>query len=114
MEEKDLSCKKLEGDGMAFCARWRYNYQKKFLQAGEVLKVDTGCLVGFTQGVNYDIEFVGGIKNTLFGGEGLFFCNLTRGREVYMYSLCRLVDWQIELLPQRQELEEVQKEKEVF
>jgi uncharacterized protein (TIGR00266 family) len=47
------------------------------LAAGEMLKVDTGCLVAFTPNVNYDIQFVGGIKNTLFGGEGLFFATLT-------------------------------------
>jgi hypothetical protein len=42
---------------------------------GEMLRVDTGCLVAMTQTVDYDIQFVGGIKNTLFGGEGLFFAS---------------------------------------
>jgi uncharacterized protein (AIM24 family) len=42
---------------------------KKELRAGEVLKVDTGCIVGFTKDVDYDIEFIGGIKNSIFGGE---------------------------------------------
>jgi uncharacterized protein (AIM24 family) len=60
---------------------------KKELAAGETLKVDTGCLVGFSQQVNYDIEFVGGIKNTLFGGEGLFFAQLTGPGTVYVQSL---------------------------
>jgi len=60
---------------------------KKVLQPGEVLKVDTGCIVGFTQDVDYDIEFVGGIKNTVFGGEGLFFASLKGPGTVYIQSL---------------------------
>lgn len=62
---------KLEGDGMAFVHAGG-TLARKELAAGEVLKVDTGCVVGFTQTVDYDIEFIGGIKNTVFGGEGLF------------------------------------------
>ena len=60
---------------------------KKVLQPREVLKVDTGCVVGFTKGVDYDIEFVGGIKNTIFGGEGLFFATLRGPGTVYIQSL---------------------------
>ena len=60
---------------------------KKELAAGEVLKVDTGCIVGFSQTVDYDIEFVGGIKNTVFGGEGLFFATLKGPGTVYVQSL---------------------------
>jgi len=70
---------KIEGDGMAFVHSGG-TLARKELQAGEVLRVDTGCLVGFTKDVDYDIEFVGGIKNTLFGGEGIFFATL-RGPE---------------------------------
>jgi uncharacterized protein (TIGR00266 family) len=77
---------KLEGDGMAFVHAGG-TLAKKELAAGETLKVDTGCLVGFSQEVNYDIEFVGGIKNTLFGGEGLFFAQLTGPGTVYVQSL---------------------------
>ena len=77
---------KLEGDGLAFVHAGG-TITKKELKAGEVLKVDTGCLVGFTQEVNYDIEFVGGIKNTLFGGEGLFFASLQGPGTVYIQSL---------------------------
>ena len=62
---------KLEGDGMAFVHAGG-TLAKKVLGPGEVLKVDTGCIVGFTKDVDYDIEFIGGIKNTIFGGEGLF------------------------------------------
>lgn len=77
---------KLEGDGMAFVHAGG-TLARKELSTGDVLKVDTGCLVGFTQGVNYDIEFVGGIKNTVFGGEGLFFATLRGPGVVYIQSL---------------------------
>ena len=58
------------------------------------LKVDTGCIVAFTSGVDYDIQFVGGIKNTIFGGEGLFFASLTGPGKVWIQSLpfSRLAD----------------------
>ena len=62
-------------------------WPKKSLGPGEILKVDTGCIVGFTKDVDYDIEFVGGIKNTVFGGEGLFFASLRGPGTVYIQSL---------------------------
>ncbi|WP_439152959.1 TIGR00266 family protein [Winogradskyella sp.] len=77
---------KLEGDGMAFVHAGG-TMAEKTLRAGETLRVDTGCLVGFTQGVDYDIEFVGGIKNSIFGGEGLFFARLQGPGKVYIQSL---------------------------
>jgi uncharacterized protein (TIGR00266 family) len=77
---------KLEGDGMAFLHACGHVIERD-LQPGEVLKVDTGCIVGFTSNVNYDIQFVGGIKNTLFGGEGLFFATLTGPGKVWIQSL---------------------------
>jgi uncharacterized protein (TIGR00266 family) len=77
---------KLEGDGMAFLHASGFVQQKQ-LQAGELLKIDTGCIVGFTAGVDYDIQFVGGIKNTLFGGEGLFFATLRGPGLVWIQSL---------------------------
>lgn len=77
---------KLEGDGMAFVHAGG-TLARKELAAGEVLKVDTGCIVGFTQQVDYNIEFVGGIKNTIFGGEGLFFATLRGPGVVYIQSL---------------------------
>ena len=77
---------KLEGDGMAFVHAGGTMVRKQ-LAAGEKLKVDTGCIIGFSQGVNYDIEFVGGIKNTIFGGEGLFFATLTGPGVVFIQSL---------------------------
>jgi uncharacterized protein (AIM24 family) len=60
---------------------------RKKLEAGETLKLDTGCLVALTRSVDYDIQFVGGFKNTLFGGEGLFFATLTGPGEVWCQSL---------------------------
>ena len=77
---------KLEGDGMAFVHAGG-TMAKKELKAGETLRVDTGCIVGFDQTVNYDIEFVGGIKNTVFGGEGLFFAKLEGPGTVFIQSL---------------------------
>ena len=77
---------KLEGDGLAFVHAGG-TLAKRTLQPGEVLRVDTGCIVGFSQTVDYDIEFVGGIRNTLFGGEGLFFATLQGPGTVYVQSL---------------------------
>jgi uncharacterized protein (AIM24 family) len=67
---------------------------KKELQAGEKLRVDTGCLTAFSKTVNYDIEFVGGFKNALFGGEGLFIATVEGPGTVYLQSLpfSRLAD----------------------
>ena len=77
---------KLEGDGMAF-VHARGTMARKVLQPGEILRVDTGCIVGFTQDIDYDIEFIGGIKNTIFGGEGLFYAKLQGPGIVYIQSL---------------------------
>ncbi|MGL2965594.1 TIGR00266 family protein [Flavobacterium sp. XGLA_31] len=84
---------KIEGDGMAFVHSGG-TLAKKELAAGEVLKVDTGCIVGFTKDVDYDIEFIGGIKNSIFGGEGLFYATLRGPGTVYIQSLpfSRLAD----------------------
>lgn len=84
---------KLEGDGMAFVHAGG-TLARRDLGPGEILKVDTGCIVGFTQEVDYDIEFIGGIKNSLFGGEGLFFATLRGPGTVYIQSLpfSRLAD----------------------
>ena len=77
---------KLEGDGMAFVHAGG-TMARKELAPGEILRVDTGCLVGFSPTVDYDIEFVGGIRNTIFGGEGLFFATLKGPGIVYVQSL---------------------------
>jgi uncharacterized protein (AIM24 family) len=57
------------------------------MRAGETLRVDTGCLVALQPSVEYDIQFVGGIKTALFGGEGLFFATLTGPGRVWLQSL---------------------------
>jgi uncharacterized protein (TIGR00266 family) len=77
---------KLEGDGMAFMHAGGHVLQRQ-LQPGELLKIDTGCIVGFTGSVNYDIQFIGGIKNTLFGGEGVFFATLQGPGTVWIQTL---------------------------
>ncbi len=77
---------KLEGDGLAFVHAGG-TMARKELAPGEVLKVDTGCIVGFTSEVDYDIEFIGGIRNSIFGGEGLFFATLKGPGTVYIQSL---------------------------
>ncbi len=77
---------KLEGDGLAFMHAGGHVFEKT-LQAGELLKIDTGCIVAFTSAIDYDIQFVGGIKNTLFGGEGLFFATLRGPGKVWIQSL---------------------------
>tara|TARA_B100001093_G_scaffold447600_1_gene452613 strand:+ start:5015 stop:5812 length:798 start_codon:yes stop_codon:yes gene_type:complete len=77
---------KLEGDGLAFVHAGG-TLAHKVLAPGEVMKVDTGCIVGFSQNIDYNIEFVGGIKNTLFGGEGLFFATLKGPGTVFIQSL---------------------------
>jgi len=77
---------KLEGDGMAFIHAGGHVFHKD-LQPGELLRVDTGCLVGFTQQVNYDIEMVKGIRNKLFGGEGFFYATLRGPGRVWIQTL---------------------------
>jgi uncharacterized protein (TIGR00266 family) len=77
---------KLEGDGMAFVHAGGHVFEKQ-LQPGELLRIDTGCLVAYTQTIDYDIQFVGGIKNTLFGGEGLFFATLRGPGKVWIQTL---------------------------
>jgi len=77
---------KLEGDGMAFMHAGGHVLERE-LQAGELVKIDTGCIVGFTSSINYDIQFVGGIKNTLFGGEGVFFATLQGPGKVWIQTL---------------------------
>lgn len=77
---------KLEGDGMAFVHSGGHVIEKT-LYPGELLKVDTGCIVAFTNTVDYDIQFIGGIKNTLFGGEGVFYAALRGPGKVWIQTL---------------------------
>lgn len=77
---------KLEGDGLAFVHAGGLVIERE-LQPGEVLKVDTGCVVAYTQQVDFDIEFIRGIRNMVFGGEGLFFAVLRGPGKVWLQSL---------------------------
>ena len=84
---------RLVGDGLAF-AHAGGTIIEKNLEAEEILSVDTGCLVAFSPSVDYDIEFIGGFTNALFGGEGLFLAKLTGPGKVFLQSLplSRLAD----------------------
>lgn len=77
---------KLEGDGLAFVHAGGAIIEKT-LQAGETLRVDTGCVVAFTSDVDFDIQYVGNIKTALFGGEGLFFATVRGPGKVWLQSL---------------------------
>ena len=84
---------RLHGDGWAFVHAGG-TIIKRVLAPGETLRVDTGCLVAFAESVDYNIQFIGGFKNALFGGEGLFFATLQGPGIVYLQSLpfSRLAD----------------------
>ncbi len=77
---------KLEGDGMVFIHAGGTVIERE-LQAGETLHIDTGCIVAMTKTVGFDVQQVGGIKSSLFGGEGLFFANVTGPGKIWMQSL---------------------------
>jgi uncharacterized protein (TIGR00266 family) len=77
---------KLEGDGMAFVHAGGTVVRRE-LRAGESLLVDTGCVVAYTQGVDFDIQYVGKVKTALFGGEGVFLAKLTGPGQVWLQSL---------------------------
>ncbi len=77
---------KIEGDGLAFVHAGGTLYRKN-LQKGEVLRVDTGCLVAMTGDVDYNIERVAGIKTAMFGGEGLFFATVRGPGSVWVQSM---------------------------
>lgn len=77
---------KLTGDGLSFIHAGGTIIEKK-LGRDDLLKIDTGCIVGFEQTVDYDIEFVGGFKNALFGKEGLFLATLKGPGRVFIQSL---------------------------
>ncbi len=76
---------KLEGDGMAFIQAGGTVIAREL--AGQTLRVDTGCLVGFTEGIDYSIERAGSLKSMVFGGEGLFLATLRGTGRVYLQSL---------------------------
>jgi uncharacterized protein (TIGR00266 family) len=77
---------RLTGDGWVFLHAGG-TLEQRTLAPGELLRVDTGCLVALEPSVAYDIQFVGGIKSALFGGEGLFFATLRGPGRVWLQSL---------------------------
>lgn len=84
---------RLQGTGHAFVHAGG-TIMERGLKSGETLRVDTGCLVAMEPGIDYDIEFVGGIKTAFFGGEGLFFATVKGPGRVWLQSLpfSRLAD----------------------
>ncbi len=90
---------RLLGDGMAFVHAGGSVIKKEL--ANDTLRIDTGCLVAFTSGVDYDIEMVKGLKSMFFGGEGLFLATLQGTGTVYLQSLpfSKLADRIIEQVP---------------
>ena len=92
---------KLEGDGLCFANAGGMVHALD-LGPGQTLKVDTGCLVALQPSVNYDIQFVGGVKTAFFGGEGLFFATLRGPGKVWLQSLplSRLADRLYKAAPQ--------------
>jgi uncharacterized protein (TIGR00266 family) len=83
---------KLFGDGMAFLHAGGTVIEKEI--RGEALRIDTGCIVGFTKGIQYDIQRAGSLKSMFFAGEGLFLATLTGHGHVWLQSLpfSRLAD----------------------
>ena len=77
---------KLEGDGLAFVHAGGTVVRRE-LKAGESLLIDTGCVVAFTSGVDFDIQYVGKVKTALFGGEGIFLAKVTGPGQVWLQSL---------------------------
>lgn len=90
---------RLKGDGMAFVHAGGTIVKKEL--NGETLKVDTGCLVAFSPGIDYNIEMAGGMKSMFFGGEGFFLATLRGHGTVYLQSLpfSRLADRILEHAP---------------
>ena len=76
----------LDGDGLAFVHAGG-TIHKRDLAPGELLRVDTGCIVAIQPTVSFDIQYVGKVKTALFGGEGLFFAQLQGPGTVYLQSL---------------------------
>ena len=93
---------KLEGDGLAFVHAGG-TCVKRELQPGQTLLIDTGCVVGFTPNVSFEIQYVGKIKTALFGGEGLFLAKISGPGTVWLQSLpfSRLASRVFAAAPQR-------------
>jgi len=89
----------LSGDGMAFVHAGGTIVKKEL--RGQTLRIDTGCIVGFTVGIDYSIERAGNLKSMVFGGEGIFLATLRGTGTVYLQSLpfSRLADRILEHAP---------------
>ncbi len=89
----------LKGDGLAFVHACGTIVKKEL--KGETLRVDTGCVVAFDEGIDFDIEMVKGLKSMFFGGEGMFLATLRGHGTVYLQSLpfSRLADRVIKTSP---------------
>lgn len=92
---------KLEGDGLAFVHAGGHIIERE-LAPGEVLHIDTGCVVAYTKDVDFDVQMIGGIRNTLFGGEGFFFAVLRGPGKVWLQTLpiSRLASRMFQYAPQ--------------
>ena len=90
---------RLRGDGMAFVHAGGTVVKREL--RNELIRVDTGCLVAFSPGINYDIEMTRGLKSMFFGGEGMFLATLRGTGTVYLQSLpfSRLADRILEHAP---------------
>ncbi len=77
---------KIEGRGTAFMHASGLVIERD-LVAGETLRVDTGCIVGFEERVGYDIQMIRGVKSWLFGGEGMFYALLTGPGKIWLQTL---------------------------
>ena len=77
---------RLTGDGWAFIHAGGTLYERT-LAPGELIRVDTGCIVALQPSVEFDIQYVGGVKTALFGGEGLFFATLRGPGRIWLQSL---------------------------
>jgi uncharacterized protein (TIGR00266 family) len=93
---------RLDGEGLAFVHAGGTVVRRE-LRAGETLMVDTGCLVAYTAGIDFEIQYVGKIKTALFGGEGLFFARVSGPGTVWLQSLpfSRLASRVFAAAPQR-------------
>ena len=77
---------RLDGDGLAFCHVGGATLCRT-LRSGELLRVDTGCVVAYTSEIDFDIKYIGSIKTALFGGEGCFYAALRGPGKVWLQSL---------------------------
>lgn len=94
-----LILQSLKGDGLAFIHAGGTMVRREL--NNETLRLDTGCLVAFTPGIDYDIKLAGGLKSMLFGGEGLVLATLSGTGTVWMQSLPfpRLIDRIVAAIP---------------